>query len=44
MTDPAQILKAQIGELMWANAILNAKVEELNKQIEELKQVDKKDA
>lgn len=43
MTDPAQILKAQIGELMWANAILNAKVEELNQEIEKLKE-DKTDA
>ena len=44
MTDPAQILKAQIGELMWANAILNARVEELTKQLEDTKKDKKKDA
>ena len=42
MLDPAQIIKAQIGELMWNNAILSSELEKLKKELEEKK--DKTDA
>lgn len=36
MTDPAQLLKNQLGELVWNNAALVARVQELEKINEEL--------
>lgn len=36
MTDPAQLLKTQMGELVWNNAVLVGRVQELEKLNEEL--------
>ena len=44
MADPAQILKAHIGELMWTNAILASQLEEKTKELEALQKKETKDA
>jgi hypothetical protein len=35
--DPAQTLKSQIGELVWANAALMGQVQTLTEELEALK-------
>lgn len=37
MDNAEQILKAQIGELMWTNAIITAEYNKLKKQLEDEK-------
>lgn len=41
--DPAQLIKTQMGELIWNNAVLVSKVQELEDKIKDLdKPKDKK--
>lgn len=40
-TDPATMIKRQLGELIWANCCLQAEVEKLSKQIEAMRAAPK---
>lgn len=40
--DPANILKAQMGELIWTNAILSSQLDAAKKELEELKKPKEK--